>query len=86
MTIPQGQVIVRALRSGAALQGAKVYLFSESGVYLGRIESTETDGRAEFVLPSRPFRFRVNEGADQVWTGVVAVPAGVDVEVTVNLD
>ena len=86
MTIPQGQVIVRALRSGAALQGAKVYLFSESGVYLGRIESTETDGRAEFVLPSRTFKFRVNEGADQVWSNVVSVPAGADVEATVNLD
>ena len=86
MTIPQGQVIVQALRSGAALQGAKVYLFSESGVYLGRIESTEADGRAEFVLPSRTFKFRVNEGADQVWSNVVSVPAGADVEVTVNLD
>ena len=50
MTIPQGQVIVQGPEAGAALQGAKVYLFSESGVYLGRIESTETDGRAEFVL------------------------------------
>ena len=86
MTIPQGQVIVRALRSGAALQGAKVYLFSESGVYLGRIESTETDGRAEFVLPSRTFKFRVNEGAEQVWSDVVAVPTGASVEATVNLD
>ncbi|MGA8241866.1 MAG: chitobiase/beta-hexosaminidase C-terminal domain-containing protein [Desulfobacterales bacterium] len=86
MTIPQGQVIVRALRSGAALQGAKVYLFSESGVYLGWIESTAADGRAEFVLPSRTFKFRVNEGADQVWSDVVTVQAGASVEATVNLD
>ena len=86
MSIPQGQVIVKALRSGAAIQGAKVYLFSESGVYLGWIESTEADGRAEFILPSRTFKFRVNEGADQVWSDVVTVPAGASVEATVNLD
>jgi hypothetical protein len=86
MTIPQGQVIVRALRSGEALQGAKVYLFSERGVYLGWIECTAADGRAEFVVPSRTFRFRVNESADQVWSEVVTVQAGASIEATVNLD
>jgi len=86
MAIPQGQAIVKALRSGSALQGAKVYLFSESGVYLGRVETTESDGRAGFILPSRAFKFRVNEGADQVWSDVVAVQAGADIEVSVNLE
>jgi Chitobiase/beta-hexosaminidase C-terminal domain/Putative Ig domain len=86
MAIPQGQAIVQARRSGAAVEGAKVYLFSESGVYLGWLESTEADGRTEFVLPSRTFKFRVNEGADQAWSDVVAVPARADIEVTVNLE
>ena len=86
MTIPQGQAIVQALRAGAALEGAKVYLFSESGVYLGWIESTEADGRAEFILPIRTFKFRVNEGADQIWSDVVTVPTGAEVEATVSLD
>jgi hypothetical protein len=86
MTIPQGQVIVQALRAGAPIEGAKVYLFSESGVYLGWSESTAADGRAEFILPSRTVKFRLNEGADQVWSDVVAVPAGASVEVLVNFD
>ena len=86
MTIPQGQSIVQVLRHGAAVQGAKIYLFGDSGAYLGRVETTETDGRAKFILPSRAFKFRVNEGADQVWSEVVAVPAGASIEVTVDLD
>ncbi|MGB5422914.1 MAG: hypothetical protein WBN03_12185, partial [Desulfobacterales bacterium] len=86
MTIPQGQAIVQALRAGATIEGAKVYLFSDSGAYLGRVETTEADGRAEFILPSRAFKFRVNEGADQVWSEIVAVPAGTSVEETVNLE
>ena len=86
VSIPQGQAIVQALRAGAPIESAKVYLFSESGVYLGWMESTEADGRTEFILPSRTFKFRVNEGADQVWSDVVNVPAGADVEVPVNLE
>ncbi|MGW8186218.1 MAG: chitobiase/beta-hexosaminidase C-terminal domain-containing protein, partial [Desulfobacterales bacterium] len=86
MTIPQGQAVIQALRAGAPIEDAKVYLFSESDVYLGWIESTAADGRAEFILPSRTFKFRLNEGADQVWSDVVAVPAGASIEVPVNLD
>jgi hypothetical protein len=84
--IPQGQAIVQALRAGATVQGAKIYLFGDSGVYLGRVETTEADGRAKFILPSRAFKFRVNEGADQVWSEVVAVPAGASIESMVDLD
>lgn len=86
LTIPQGQAIVQTLRAGAALEEAKVYLFSEGGVYLGRVESTKAGGKAGFILPSRTFKFRVNEGADQVWSDVVAVPAGASIEATVNLE
>jgi hypothetical protein len=86
MTIPQGQAIVHVLRQGAAVQGAKIYLFGDSGVYLGRVETTEADGRAKFILPNRAFKFRVNEGANQVWSEVVAVPAGASIEATVDLD
>ena len=86
MTIPQGRAIVQVLRAGAAIKSAKVYLFSDSGAYLGCVETTDADGRAEFILPSRTFKFRVNEGADQIWSDIVTVPAGADVEVTVNLD
>jgi hypothetical protein len=86
MTIPQGQAIVLALRAGSAIEGVKVHLFSESDVYLGWMESTEADGKAEFILPSRPFKFRVNEGADQIWSDVVALPSGETIEVTVNLE
>ena len=84
--ITQGQAIVQALRAGAAVQGAKIYIFGDSGVYLGWVETTEADGRAKFILPSRAFKFRVNEGADQVWSEVVAVPAGASIEATVDLD
>jgi hypothetical protein len=86
ITIPQGQAIVQVLRNGAAVQGAKIYLFDNSGAYLGRVVTTEADGRAGFILPSRAFKFRVNEGADQIWSDIVAVPAGASVEATVDLD
>lgn len=86
LTIPQGRVIVQVSRNGAAVDGARIYLFSENEAYLGRSEKTSAEGKAEFILPSRSFKFRVDQGADQVWSDAVTIPSGADIGVTVNLD
>ncbi|MFZ0613063.1 MAG: chitobiase/beta-hexosaminidase C-terminal domain-containing protein [Desulfobacterales bacterium] len=86
MVIPQGRANVQALRTGTTVVGAKVYLFSDSGAYLGRVETTAADGKTAFTLPSGSFKFRVDEGADQVWSEVLTIPAGATVEATVNLE
>jgi hypothetical protein len=86
LTIPQGQAAVQVLRAGAAAAGAQIYLFNDSGTYLGWVETADADGRAAFILPNRTFRFRVNEGADQVWSDFVPVQAGARTEETVHLD
>ena len=86
MVIPQGQAIVHVQRAGVSVDAAKVYLFSESGAYLGRVGTTAFDGKAEFILPNRAFKFRVDKGAEQVWSDVVNVPAGASADVAVDLD
>lgn len=85
VTISQGRTTVQVFEAGTAVEGAKVYLFSESGAYLSQVETTNAGGRAEFILPNRTFKFRVDKGAGQVWSEVVNVPAGASADVTVDL-
>ena len=86
LIISQGKAIVQVMRNGAAVDGARIYLFSENEAYLGRSETTSAEGKAEFILPNRSFKFRVDQGADQVWSDAVTVPSGAGIGVTVNLD
>ncbi len=93
LTINQGMASVHVVRSGSDVAGAKVFLFSESGAYLGRSQTTNESGVAEFLLPNTSFKFRIDEGGNQYWSPVVTIQAGtvnnveVDISpVTVNIN
>jgi hypothetical protein len=86
ITIYQGLADIHIHRSGVDVEGAKVYLFSEAGSYLGWYETTDSSGRAEFLLPDRPYKFRIDEGGSQYWTSVTNIVAGQANLVEVNLD
>ncbi|MCJ7683172.1 MAG: chitobiase/beta-hexosaminidase C-terminal domain-containing protein, partial [Desulfobacteraceae bacterium] len=86
ITIYQGLADIHIHRSGVDVEGAKVYLFSEAGSYLGWYETTDSSGRAEFLLPDRPYKFRIDEGGSQYWTSVTNIVAGHVNLVEVNLD
>jgi hypothetical protein len=86
VAISRGLADIHVHRSGNDVAGAKVYLFSESDSYLGWYQTTDALGKAEFLLPDRWFKFRVDEGADQVWSPVMEIVPGEVNSVQVDLD
>ena len=50
------------------LAGLKVYLFTPENYYLGQNQTTDTDGRATFSLPARPYRVRVDYLGHEFWS------------------
>ena len=86
VTINQGLVKVHVHHSGNHVAGAKVYLFAESGVYLGWNEITGPAGVVEFMLPHQAFKFRVDVSGNQYWVPVVQIHAGEASTVDVDLD
>ncbi len=86
VTISRGLAQIHVQRSGNDVVGAKVYLFSENGSYLGWNEITDPSGNAEFMLPDQAFKFRIDVNGSQHWTPVVQIHAGEVSVVDVDLD
>jgi len=86
VTIQEGLAQIHVHRSGADVEGAKVYLFSGAGSYLGWYEDTDSNGMAEFILPDRPYKFRVDEDGQQYWSPVYNIIAGQQTSVDMDID
>lgn len=76
VTIDEGIVRLSVHRGIIHAAGVRVYLFNEGGSYLGEFANTDTSGAAEFRLPARNFKFRIDEGVNKFWTGVLSVLPG----------
>ncbi len=75
VVLGEGFAEVRMREGGLPLSEADVYLFSESGAYLGIHEKTDTGGMAVFRLPGGTYRFRGDHKGNQYWaTGIVEAP------------
>jgi len=66
--------------------GASVYLFTPDGSYLGRSETTDTNGVAEFLVPGEDYKFRVDHGGSQYWSDVVTIMPFEENNIELNLD
>jgi hypothetical protein len=86
VTISRGLAEIHVQRSGNDVVGAKVYLFSENGSYLGWNEITNPSGHAEFMLPDRAVKFRIDVDGGRHWTPVIQILAGQANAVDVDLD
>jgi hypothetical protein len=86
VTIQQGLAEIHAQRSGNDVAGAKVYLFNETGSYLGWHEITDPNGITEFVLPERAYKFRIDENGEQLWTPLIQIQAGEETLIDFDLD
>ena len=84
--INQGLMEIHARRSGVDVAGARIYLFDESGSYLGWNQTTNPSGNAEFMLPDCAFKFRIDENGEQHWTPLIQVHAGEESVVEVDMD
>jgi YD repeat-containing protein len=76
VSIQRGIAQITAKKAGIAVAGLKVYLFSEAGSYLGLNATTNAEGKAEFLLPNKSYKFRVDEGSTQHWSAVSAITGG----------
>jgi RHS repeat-associated protein len=76
ITINEGEAEVHVHHGGEDVDGAKVYLFSQEGAYLGKYKTTDAFGIAKFLLPDRSFQFRVDEGGTQYWSPIIEIIAG----------
>jgi len=76
--------------SQVPLGGARVYLFTSAGTYLGQYQTTGADGRVVFNLPEQAFKVRADYLGRQYWSDgftwtdtAVSVPMA-DAEITVT--
>jgi len=77
------EVTVTTVSGPAA--GVRVYLFTESGTYLGLNQITDSAGKVSFDLPvGKNYKFRADVAGNQYWSEVVTVTDGGVNQVTVN--
>jgi YD repeat-containing protein len=85
VTIPVEQVEVQVTTSTGPASGVRVYLFTESGTYLGLNQQTDSAGKVSFDLPvGKNYKFRADVSGSQYWSNVVTVTAGGVNQVTVT--
>ena len=84
--IHKGLAKVHVHRSGTDLEGAKIYLYSGSGSYLNWYEISDVNGIAEFLIPSGSYKFRADEGVDQIWSGVIEITDDIENNIEIDLD
>jgi len=65
---------------------APVYLFTPGGSYLGKSETTDASGIAQFLLPDQQYKFRVDYDGSQYWSDVVTIIPHEENSIELNLD
>ncbi len=63
-----------------------IYLFTQAGSYLGRMQRTNMEGKAAFLVPTGAYKFRVDYSGTQYWSDVVNILAGDETAVDLALD
>jgi YD repeat-containing protein len=75
--INEEQVEVQVTAVSGPAPGVRVYLFSESGTYLGLNQTTDAAGKVSFDLPvGKNYKFRADMLESQYWSTVHTVTAG----------
>jgi len=59
--------MVTVAGNGLALEGVPVYVFSESGSYLGLSNKTDSEGQVLFRLAAGAYKFRADHQGSQYW-------------------
>ena len=63
-----------------------MYLFSESGSYLGKTATTDADGRADLLIPEGPCKLRIDYSGTRHWTDVIHVLPHEQTDLQLDLD
>ena len=86
VTINHGLAVLHVTKDGLDVADAPVYLFKASGSYLGRYEYTDANGVAEFLLPDRQYKFRVDHEGTQYWSEVITIIPHEENNIEIDLD
>jgi hypothetical protein len=68
VAISMADAQVTVTGAGLPQAGIKVYVFSETGSYLGMNSTTDANGQVVFRLPSGIYRFRADYQTSQYWS------------------
>ena len=85
--IDHGKVNIHVTHLGEDIENARVYLFTETGSYLGKYVNTDSAGVASFTLPVKSYKFRVDYSGSQYWSGeITPLPHGeLDIDLALDL-
>ncbi|MCP4681319.1 MAG: hypothetical protein GY864_03190 [Desulfobacterales bacterium] len=61
-------------------------MYTEGGAYQNWNETTDALGKAEFLLPDVNYKFRADEGGDQVYSTVITILPGQVNSIEIDLD
>ncbi len=86
VNIDHGYADIHVTDLGADVAGATVYLFTESGSYLGRMKTTGSTGEASFLVPTGAYKFRVDYGGALHWSDVINMISNQATPVPIALD
>ena len=77
VVIDEETVIVSVSTGSGSAAGSRVYLFSETGAYLGIYQETDAGGQVSFLLPvGKTFKFRADILGNQYWSDDTTVAGG----------
>jgi len=77
VTIAEEATTVQVTQGGVAKTGVKVYLFNETGAYLGLYQTSDANGEVTFVLPvGQGYTFRADILGGQFFSETVTVADG----------
>ena len=68
VSVPLADAEITVTGSGLPLEGVQVYLFTESGSYLGLYETTDSNGQVSFRIPAGTYKFRADYQGSQYWS------------------
>ncbi|CAB1062259.1 Unclassified head protein [Olavius sp. associated proteobacterium Delta 1] len=76
VSIPMADGEITVTGDGLALAGVSVFVFSETGAYLGLTADTDSNGIVRFALPAGNYNFRADYQGSQYWSQVQMLLAG----------
>ena len=86
VVIDEGMVDLHVTWNGEEVNNVPVYLFTETGSYLNRTMNTDTQGHAQFTVPVKGYKFRIDYNGHQYWTSVIIPIAHQPLAVEVPLE
>ncbi len=84
--IEHGYANIHVTDFGLDVDDSPVYLFTQAGSYLGRMQQTDSEGNTTFLMPAGAYKFRVDHSGTQYWSDVVNILAGDETAVDLALD